>query len=57
MKLLTSIREIFSKLNSFIRFWKILPIKQHSLLSLLHAGREILKKRNRKYLKVEKKTR
>lgn len=44
MKLLTGIREIFSKLNSFIRFGKILPIKQHNLLSLLHVERGILKK-------------
>lgn len=43
MKMLTDIRKIFSKLNSFIRFGKILPIKQHILLSLLHVGRGILK--------------
>lgn len=43
MKLLTRLREIFSKLNSFISFGKILPIKQHSLLFLLHVGGGIQK--------------
>ena len=43
MKLLTRLREIFSKLNSFISFGKILPIKQHSLLFLLHLEEEYKK--------------